>query len=89
MPGDLVSEGGRAIIDNDVLILIDMAAFLLKLRYTTAFSLTGCALAGACLGWAHFSFDVHVVGAVVGGIGGAVFVFGGGLSESTNPKATR
>lgn len=47
---------------------------LKKLRYITSFAMVGCAVAGAGLGWMHFSFDVHIPGAVVGAIAGIFFV---------------
>lgn len=45
-----------------------------KLRIVASSALVGCAVAGALFGWAHFQFDVHVPGAVIGAAIGVLFV---------------
>jgi hypothetical protein len=65
-----------------------MKSLLTKLRLVTASALTGCALAGASLGWAHFPVDVHVPGAIVGALVGIAMVKGGRLKPLLETRAS-
>lgn len=60
---------------------------LTKLRYITSFAMVGCALAGAGLGWLHFSFDVHIPGALVGAVVGVFFVTADAPDDRTGTEA--
>jgi hypothetical protein len=49
---------------------------LRKLRIVASFALIGSVIAGAVFGWWHWSFDVHVPGALLGTLTGLLTLRG-------------